>query len=41
MKINQELINKIKKISENKWFVNKYYSFFANDSDVIKAITII
>ena len=37
MEINQELINKIKSISENKWFVNKYYSFFANDSDVIIA----
>lgn len=37
MEINQELIDKIKNVSENKWFVNKYYSFFANDSDVIEA----
>ena len=36
MEINQELIDKIKKISENKWFVNKDYSLFASNNDVVE-----
>lgn len=36
MEINKELIDKIKKVSENKWFVNKDFSLFVSNNDVIE-----